>query len=66
MFKLNTDQLDALSDLFLDIAKGLLLGSFALPVITNIDFFIFVKTFTMGMIFGYFSLKLIELKGVYR
>lgn len=66
MFQLNLEQLDTLSDLFLDISKGLLLGAFALPIITNIDFFLFLKTFIMGMIFGYFSLKIIELKGVYK
>lgn len=64
MLHLTSGQIEKLSNLFLDVAKGLFLGAFALPVFTNIDFLIFMKTFTMGTIFTFFSLKLVELKEV--
>lgn len=64
MLQLTSGQIEKLSILFLDIAKGLFLGAFALPVFTNSDFFIFMKTFIMGAIFTFFSLKLVELKEV--
>lgn len=64
MLQLTRGQIEKLSNLFLDVAKGLFLGAFALPVFTNSDFLIFIKTFTMGAIFAFFSLKLVELKEV--
>lgn len=55
-------QLEKLSELFLDLSKGLFVSSLALPILTRADFAIFTKLFIGGLICTYFSLKLLEIK----
>ena len=59
----NTGQIEKLSDLFMDVAKGLFLGSFALSALTAVDLLVFVKGFTGGIVCTYFSLMLLSIKG---
>lgn len=55
-------KIDKLSDLFLDIAKGLFLASFALPIIIKSDLILFIKSFGLATICVIFSLELLNLK----
>lgn len=59
---LQNQQLDKLSDLFLDLGKGLFLASFAISIFTHVEAILFVKAFTTGILCVIFSLKLIDLK----
>lgn len=60
MLALTGQQINKISDLFMDLGKGLLLAGFGAPLITPIDFFILLKLFFSGIICVYFSLKLLE------
>lgn len=62
MFYLDQKQLDKLSELFLDLAKGSFLAALAVPVLTGIGIAVLLKFFITGMICVIFSLKLIEKK----
>ena len=62
---LTTGQLEKLSELFLDIAKGLLLASAAVPVFSSeITFLSSMKSVGVGLLFTFLSLKAIQLKEV--
>jgi hypothetical protein len=60
---LSNQQLDKLSELFLDLSKGSFLAAFALPLLTGGNTILFIKTFILGLIFTFFSIKLISMKG---
>ncbi len=60
--KLNTKQLERLSDLFLDLAKGSFAGAVALPLISRGDLLIFGKLTLIGIITVFFSLMLLREK----
>lgn len=59
---LTNQQIDKLSDLFMDLAKGLLLGGFAIQAITRSDIFFIIRSFGVAVFCVYFSLKILELK----
>lgn len=58
--KLNDQQINKLSDLFMDIARGLFLAAFATPILTNVDFLLLSKLLISGILYVYFSLKLLK------
>lgn len=60
MLILSSRQIEKLSDLFMDIAKGSYLGALALPVLTQVDIMIFLRLAASGIVCTYFSLKLLE------
>lgn len=60
MFYLDQKQLDKLSDLFMDLAKGSFLASFAVPALTGTGTIVLFKFFITGMICTLFSLKLMK------
>jgi len=63
MFRWNDHQLEKLSELFLDIAKGLFLASFVVPAISTLATLInSVKTVVVATLFTYMSLKIVEFK----
>ncbi len=65
MRKFNNQQLDKLSDLFMDLAKGLFLAIFAVPVFSGgADFLFLLRTIISGIICVYASLWLINQKGI--
>ena len=60
---LNKKQLDKLSDLFMDLAKGLFLAALAVPVLSSqATLLTTLKGVITGCVFVYLSLKTIELK----
>ena len=62
-FRFTKSQLEKLSELCIDLAKALLIGSVASPVITSlIDLFTALKFGLLGLTFVYLSLKMEELK----
>lgn len=63
MISFNDQQIEKLSDLFMDLGKGLFVLVFTVSVIKEIDFIVFLKYLLSGIICAYFSLKLLELKG---
>lgn len=59
----STEQIDKLSNLFLDLAKGLFLSAIAIPVLSpQLTFFISLKGIITGLVFTYLSLKILESK----
>ncbi len=62
MLSFSEKQIEKLSDLFMDLAKGFFLAGFAIPIIREVDFAVLFKYFTGAIICIYFSLKLIERK----
>lgn len=62
MLELNSRQVEKLSDLFMDLAKGLLLAAFTVSVIKEIDLLSLLKYLASGILSVYFSLKLLEVK----
>ena len=57
------EQLEKLSNLCMDLAKGLFLTALAIPAFSpNATMMISIKSTAAGIIFTYFSLKIIELK----
>lgn len=63
MLSFSASQLEKLSDLFMDLARGLLLAGFAVPIIKEVDFLRLSEYFISGILCVYFSLKLLEVKG---
>lgn len=63
MLNFSLIQIEKLSDLFMDLAKGLFLAGFAVPIIKEVDFVILLKYFAAAILCVYFSLKLLEVKG---
>lgn len=63
MLKLTNQQIEKLSDLFMDLGKGLILASFTAPILTSIDFVIFLKLSFGGILCVYFSLSLVKAEG---
>lgn len=59
---LRDDQIDKLSDLFLDFAKGLFLAGFALQIFTQSDIISFWKYYLTGATSAFFAIKVLELK----
>lgn len=60
--ELSARQLEKLSDLFMDIAKGLLLAAIAVPVIAKgATILESLKAMIAGLLFTYLSLKAIKL-----
>lgn len=58
-------QIEKLSDLFMDLAKGLFLAAFAVPALTTgADFLFLLRIIISGIMCTYFSLWLIGLRGV--
>lgn len=67
MISFNDKQIEKLSDLFMDLAKGLLLAGFAVPAFTiGADFLFLLRSVISGIMCTYFSLWLIGLKGEQR
>jgi len=65
--ELSKEQLEKLSDLFIDIAKGLLLASLAVPAFTSVkDILSSIKLFIIGIAFIYFSLSICQQKEKFR
>lgn len=62
MLRFSLIQIQKLSDLFMDLAKGLFLAGFAVPIITDVDFAVLIKYFVSAILSLYFSLKLLEIK----
>lgn len=63
MFRWSDTQLEKLSELFLDIAKGLFLASFVVPAVSSLATVInSVKTVAVAALFTYMSLKIVEFK----
>lgn len=62
MLELNIRQIEKLSDLFMDLAKGLLLAAFTVSVLKEVDFLSLLKYLVSGILSVYFSLKLLEVK----
>ena len=59
------EQYDKLSDLFIDLAKGMFLAGLAAPAISKQPEFISsLKSMILALAFTYFSLKILELKEV--
>jgi len=58
--KFNSKQIEKLSELFLDLSKGLILGGFTIPVFTQGDYIIMLKLLIAGVFATYASLKLID------
>jgi hypothetical protein len=61
---IRNQQIDKLSDLFLDLSKGTILSDFAIQVFTGINVVIFIKLFIAGLVFAFISIKVLELKQV--
>jgi len=62
---LSIEQLEKLSDLFMDLAKGLFLAALAVPAITPVvTLLTSLRISITGLVFLYLSLKTIELKEV--
>ena len=59
---IRNQQIDNLSELFLDIAKGILLGTLATPFFTTSDIIVFVKGFGVGAFCTFLSIKVLEFK----
>lgn len=62
MLEFNVRQIERLSDLFMDLAKGLLLAAFTISVIREIELLSLLKYLVSGILSVYFSLKLLEVK----
>ena len=62
MLVFTNEQIDKLSDFFLALAKGQILGALAIPILTGVDIFVLLKLFISGMICLYFSFTLLEVK----
>lgn len=61
--RLNSEQLDRLSELAIDLAKGLFLASIAVPAISPAaTFVVTLRGIFAGCILTYFSLKIIDIK----
>jgi len=59
----NHEQLEALAELFLDIAKGAFLATFAILIFTQNGLIEVIKSFLAGVFCTFASLKFISLKG---
>ncbi len=63
IFVLSAKQLERLSELFIDIAKGVFLSALAVPIIDkNATFLEALRTTIAGLLFTYLSLKATELQ----
>jgi len=61
--KLSNPQIDKLSDLLIDIAKGLFLATIIGPGITSLFSIItMIKALSVAFLFTYLSLKLLDIK----
>lgn len=49
----------------MDLAKGLFLAGFTVPIIKEVNFLGLLEYFISGIMCTYFSLKLLEVKGDY-
>jgi len=47
----------------MDLAKGLLLAGFAVPIVKEVDLLPLLEYFISGILCIYFSLRLLEIKG---
>lgn len=63
MLGFNNRQIEKLSDLFMDISKGLFLAGFTVTIIKEIDLLLLLEYFITAILCMYFSLKLFEIKG---
>jgi len=59
MLDLSERQNEKLSDLFMDLAKGLFIAGFAVPIVKEVDFAVLFKYFISAIICVHFSLKLL-------
>ena len=57
-------QLGKLSELFIDVAKGLFIASFAAPIFSKAELFVFLRPFLVGVFLVYWSLRFGELQEV--
>lgn len=55
-------QIDKLSDFFMRIAEGLMLGSFGVQAFTKFDILTSILSGLVALSFVYWSLKILELK----
>jgi len=63
--RFNIEHLDKLADLFIDLAKGLFLAGLVAPAISSdITYLISLKSVCVGIIFLYFSLRIISYKEI--
>lgn len=63
--KFNKRQLLKLSDLGLDLAKGLFLATFAAPIIsTQVTFLVSLKSAVLGIGLAFLALKILELEEI--
>lgn len=61
--KLSDSQIDKLSDLLIDIAKGIFLATIIGPGISSLfSIFTMMKALSVGLLFTYLSLKLLDMK----
>jgi len=62
MLKFTNEQIDKISELFLDVAKGLFLTVLTLQILNKSDIAIFSQNLLGGIMSTYVSLKMLELK----
>lgn len=61
---LTNEQIDTLSDLFIDTAKGAFIAAITLTVITKADMFAYVRFLAIGISCVYASLKILTMKSI--
>jgi hypothetical protein len=59
---IRNQQIDKLSDLFLDLSKGTFLAAFGIQFFTPLNSVVFLKLIILGLLLVFFSLKVLELK----
>ncbi len=65
MLIFNSKQIEKLSNLFMDLAKGLFLAVLLIPALANgADFLFLLRTMISGIMCVYFALWLLELKEI--
>lgn len=64
LLQFNDKQIDKLSDLFMDLAKGLFLAGFTLQFIKEVDILALLKYIGGGIMFTYLSLYLLNNKRI--
>ncbi|MDP3973786.1 MAG: hypothetical protein Q8P92_03050 [Candidatus Daviesbacteria bacterium] len=60
MISFTDKQIEKLSDLFMDLAKGLFLAGFTLQIVREVDILALLKYIAGGIIFAYSSLRLLK------
>ena len=59
---IRNQQIDKISELFLDLSKGTFLAAIGIQIFSGINVIIFLKLNLLGLALAFFSLKALELK----